>query len=87
MGYFPTVQRGGAGGLSRPIIKVHNIDTDENKTKEVNCLPLHLHSLSFVLYPSTSEPSVHVNNFLELADSLKYRWMAGERSLSHELIK
>lgn len=70
MGYFPTVQRGGAGGFSRPIIKIHNIDADENKTKEIeNCLPLHLHSLSCVLYPSGSEPSINVNNFLELADS------------------
>jgi len=50
----------GPGGLSRPIIKIHNIDTDENKTKEINCVPLHLHSLSFVLYPSTSEPSIQV---------------------------
>ena len=55
MGYFPTALRGGAGGLSRPIIKVHNIDADENKTKEIYCLPLHLHSLSLVLYPSVSE--------------------------------
>lgn len=35
VGYFQTVQRGGAGGFSRPIIKIHNIDADENKTKEI----------------------------------------------------
>ena len=82
MGYFPAMQRGGAGGLSKFIL---NIDVEENKTKTMVYFCI---SMCFLLfYTPQPQIQVHILNFFKnWLILIKYHWMAGERSLSHELI-